>query len=51
MAGRRIAGLVAIMGRHPRRGPAILIVCGLLLVFGVILVVVGRGSRKVSTGS
>ena len=60
MAGRRVAGIVAIvlavllaafdvfyyMMRHPRRGPVILIVCGLLFVFGIILVVVGRGSTS-----
>ena len=65
MAGRRIAGIVAVvlaillaafdilyyMARHPRRGPVILVVCGLLLVFGVILVAVGRGSGKASSGT
>ena len=54
--GRRVAGIVAIviavlagvgdiayyMGLHPRRGIAVLIVCGVLLVLGIVLVAVPR---------
>ena len=56
--GRRVAGIVAIvisvlvavfdivyyMGRHPRRGLAALIACGVLLVLGIVLIV--ATSRK-----
>ena len=48
MGGRRVAGIVAVvlavaiaafdflyyMARHPKRGPVILVVCALLLIFG-----------------
>jgi hypothetical protein len=65
MAARGIAGIVAIIlavalaafdvlyytARHPRRGPVILVVCALLLIFGVILVVVGRRSGKAASGT
>ena len=59
--GGRIAGIVAVvvsvlialfdllyyMSRHPRRSVVILIVCGVLLVLGIILVAVsGRKSSQ-----
>lgn len=61
MGGRKVAGIVAIvlavaiaafdflyyMARHPKRGPVILVVCALLLIFGIILVVArGGGASK-----
>ncbi|MGO9309213.1 MAG: hypothetical protein ACLQDL_09345 [Spirochaetia bacterium] len=60
-SGRRVAGIVAIvisvlgavfdfayyMGRHPRRGPAVLVVCGILLILGIVLIAVsGRTSQQ-----
>jgi len=56
--GRRVAGIVAIvisvlvavfdivyyMGRHPRRGPLVFLVCGVLLIVGIILI--AAASRK-----
>jgi hypothetical protein len=58
--GRRVAGIVAIVigvlvgifdvayykGRHARRGIAILVVCAVLLVLGVVLVVVAGRQTK-----
>jgi hypothetical protein len=61
--GRRVAGFIAIvvavivgvfdlvyyMGRHPHRGIVIIIVCGVLLVLGVVLVAIkGSQPKKVS---
>jgi hypothetical protein len=65
MAGGRVAGIVSVvlsvlaavagilnyLGRHPRRGLAALIACGVLLVLGVILIIVGRGSPKAQSGT
>ena len=60
MSGGRVAGIISFVlgvlaavvgilnyvGRHPRRGLAALIACGVLLVLGIVLVVVGRGASK-----
>jgi hypothetical protein len=65
MSGGRVAGIVSVvlsvlaavagilnyLGRHPRRGLAALIVCGVLLVLGIILIIVGRGSAKAQSGT
>ena len=63
--GRRVAGIVAIviavlvgvvdivyyMGRHPNRGIAVLIACGVLLVLGIVLLALGgRKSQQSPTG-
>jgi len=39
-----IAGTLNYVGRHPRRGLAALIACGVLLVLGIVLIV--ATSRK-----
>ena len=41
-----VVGILNYTSRHPRRGLAALIACGVLLVLGIILVVVGRGRAK-----
>jgi hypothetical protein len=41
-----VAGVLNLMSRHPRRGLAFLIACGVLLVLGVVLVALS--SRKSS---
>ena len=61
MGGRKVAGMVAIVlgvaigafdflsywAHHPKRGPVILVVCALLLIFGIILMVArGGGASK-----
>ncbi len=65
MGGRKVAGVIAIVlgvafaafdvlsywARHPRRGPVILVVCALLLVFGIILLVARGGGAKNQPGA
>jgi hypothetical protein len=65
MAGGRIGGIISVVlaaaaavagvlnytTHHPRRGLAALIACGVLLVLGVVLVVVGRGKGAVTADS
>ena len=67
MGGRKVAGIIAIilavaiaaydvlsyMARHPKRGPIILVVCALLLIFGIILLVArgGGASRTQAPGA
>ena len=41
-----VAGVLNFMSRHPRRGLAFLIACGVLLILGIVLVAVS--SRKSS---
>lgn len=42
-----IAGILNYVGRHPRRGLAALIACGVLLVLGIVLIAVaGRKSQQ-----
>ncbi len=66
MGGRKVAGIIAIVlgvaigaydvlaywARHPKRGIAVLVVCGLLLVFGIILMVArGGGASRTQPGA
>ena len=65
MGGKKVAGIVAIilgvalaafdlvyyMGRHPRRGIAIIVVGAVLLVVGIILLVVRGGTSQTQSGA
>ncbi len=65
MAGGRIAGIIAVVlavlagvvgilnntSHHPRRALAAFIAAGVLLVLGVVLVIVARGSSKATPGT
>ncbi len=48
-AGCAVAGILSYVNHHTRRGPAFLIACGVLLILGVILIIVG--SRKPKTAA
>jgi|GEM_PF-2666694 len=64
MSGR-IAGIVSVVlaaaagagsivyytTRHPTRGLVLAIACAVLLILGVILIIVGRGSPKAQSGT
>jgi apolipoprotein N-acyltransferase len=42
-----VAGVLNLTSKHPRRGLAFLIACGVLLILGIILVVIsGRKSTQ-----
>jgi len=41
-----VAGILNYLGRHPRRGLAALIACGVLLILGIVLIAAtGRKSQ------
>jgi len=46
-----VAGILNYVGRHPRRGLAALIACGVLLILGIILVAVRGGASKTQPGA
>jgi hypothetical protein len=46
-----VAGILNYLGRHPRRGLAALIACGVLLILGIILIAVSARKPTQSPGT